>query len=94
MRVNHGRTRMLCLQSPAWLKKPRSAWPYAARLCHRAIAAMPLEVKPYQIQVGLQAGFFSTEAIVKVTNPLPDLVKQAKRLQRRVAGLHDCFITV
>ena len=44
-----------------------------SRMRHRAVAAMPADVKPDPIQVG----FFSTQAIVKVTNPLPDLVKQA-----------------
>ena len=40
---------------------------------HRAVAAMPTDEKPDSVEVS----FFSTQAIVKVTNPLPDLVKQA-----------------
>jgi len=46
---------------------------HVARMRHLAVATMPAEVKTYPVEVG----FFSTQALVKVTDPLPDLVKQA-----------------
>ena len=55
---------------------------------HRgAVAAMPANEKSDPVQVN----FFSAQAIVQVTNPLPDLVEQADGLQRRTAGFHGSF---
>ena len=57
------------------------AHPHVARMFYRAIAAMPSDKKTGHIQ----ESFSSTQAMVKVTKPLADLIKQACRLQRRVA---------
>ena len=64
--------------SIAACKPATSSWSipaglHLARLGHLAVAAMPTDVKPDPVEVG----FFSTQAIVKVTNSLPNLVKQA-----------------
>ena len=52
----------------------------AARMRHLAIATMPADVKPYPIQIG----FFSTQAIVKIANPLPDVIKQTGEMIAKV----------
>lgn len=53
-----------------------------------SLSGTPADEKAHSIQVGL----FGLEAIVHVTNPLTDLIKQAGRLQRRHAGFHGKFI--
>ena len=58
-------------------------------MSHLAVAVMPTDIKPDPVEVG----FFSTQDIVKVASSLPDLVTQAKILQRRVAGFHDSVTT-
>ena len=56
--------------------------PHVTHVRHRAIVAMPADEKTDPIQVN----FFSTEAIEKMTNSLPDLGKQACRLPSWIAG--------
>lgn len=61
---------------------------HVARMPHFTNVAMPLDEKAHPMQVGL----LSVEAIVKVTNTLPHLVKHARGLQERVAVFHRNFI--
>ena len=62
---------------------------YVARIRHRAIAAMLMDVNPDLIKIGL----FSTQALVKILDSLPDLIEQSKRLQRRVAWFRKRLLT-
>ena len=56
-------------------------------MLHSAVAAMPTNEKPDPVQVN----FFSAQAIVQITIPLPDLVEHAGRLQGRSAGFDGGF---
>ena len=62
---------------------------HLAGIRHGAVAAMLANEKPHPVQVNLLSG----EAIVQAANPLPHLVKQTDRLQRRAAGFHSCIYT-
>jgi hypothetical protein len=54
---------------------------------HAGGAAMSKNEKANRTQVIL----LGTEAIVQIPNSLPDRVKKANGLQRRVAGFHGSF---
>ena len=69
-RPGYALTQTLCVQLPAWLKKLQPAWPQVARMRHRAFAAMPADEKTDPIKVS----FFSTQDMVRVANPLSDLI--------------------
>lgn len=59
--------------------------PHVARMRHVAVAAMPSGKKTNPVQVS----FPGAEAIVQIPNPVPDLVRQAGRLQGRIAGFTE-----
>ena len=77
-------TLKLYVESAASSKSLNLLGSHVTRMGHFAFAAMPANVKPDPIQVG----FFSTQAIVKIPNRLPALVKLTRRLQRQVAWFH------
>jgi hypothetical protein len=55
----------------------------------RMLQTMPADEKTHPVHIKL----LGAEAIVKIANPLPDLIEQADRLQRRGAGFHGSIYT-
>jgi len=83
-----------CARWQVWSKKLHLWHAHVTRMPHTSGAAMPTNEKAYPVQVGL----LGTEAIVPVTNTLPDLVQQSCGAQNRCAGFHGilylCFCAV
>ena len=63
---------------------------YVVQIPHFAMATMPPNKKAHPVEVSL----LSAEAIVKVTNPLPQLVNKPFGAQNRRAGFHGFFVSV
>jgi hypothetical protein len=57
---------------------------------HDPATPVPTDEKTHPVQVSL----LGAEAIVKVTNALPNLIQKAGRAQNRRAGFHGIFIPV
>ena len=69
---------------------PKKTFTHVARMPHLSCTTMPTNEKTDPVQVSL----LGAEAIVQVTNKLPDLVQQSCGAQNRRAGFHGKFIPV